>query len=521
MISLQNGRARTGLADSLSDLTQLHNYEPHKPHTFSMADDFVIERPLSPAENFFRSRTDLDFFRNFFVVGTYSRNLSESLPLLYRALRKIILDYHILICNVFKDPGAGHCFFRPIKCATLGDLVELDPALFCEKPVSEEFMNMLLRKKYFELYTEKPLFKLVFAGNDRLGVTFEHTIADGVVGPYFHEEFLKSLAYCDDDKNNIEYVNLYGPQPDSIDFSTPIFVYADDVKYVRHSLPPPMEVGMQDPSLDYTLGDPQHYSISVPESHPEKWPGRLPATKDFSVAFKIVNIPSRELKLILAKCKEHKVTLTSYITYVQALALQPIYGDKHHFPTVMAVTLRRFLLSKKISPEYKSVFEKDYKLMGNYAHMGLRESFAPAYRFSWKKVEQINANLAKTVTNDRLLNTLKPFLDAADNLSDNLELFTLGLGKNKLEGTKISNVGFVNFPVYEAGDRNWTVNDLVFGQDLAPGASEFALSVISTNFGGLNIVLSYYDQLFDDCEYDNFDWLVGRLQKLLLECAHT
>lgn len=486
-----------------------------------MTNDLVIERPLSPAENFFRSRTDLDFFRNFFVVGAYSRDLTENLPLLYRALRKIILDYHILICNVFKDQEAGLCFFRPINRATLGDLVELDPALFCGEPVSEEFMNMLLRKRYFDLYIEKPLFRLVFAGKNRLGVTFEHTIADGVVGPYFHEEFLKSLAYCDDDKNDTEYANLYGLQPDSVDFNTPIFVYADDVKYIRHSLPPPMEAGMQDPSLDYTFGDPNHYSIAVPESHSEKWPGRLPATKDYSVAFKIVNIPPQELKLILAKCKEHKVTLTSYITYVQALAFQPIYGDKYHFPTVMAVTLRRFLLAEKIGPEYKSVFAKDYKLMGNYAHMGLRESFAPAHEFSWEKVEQINANLAKTVTNDRLLNTLRPFLDAADSLSDNHELFTSGLGKNKLEGTKISNVGFVNFPVYEAGGRKWTISDLVFGQDLAPGASEFVLSVISTNLGGLNIVLSYYDQLFEDCEYENFDWLAGRLQKLLLECAHT
>lgn len=487
-----------------------------------MTKHLVISRPLSPAENFFRSRTDLDFFRNFFVVGAYSRDLTADWPLFYRALRKTLLDYHILICNVFKDPEARISIFRPIERATMGDLVELIPELFSPqgKPVSEDFMNMLLRKKYFQLYEEKPLLRLVLAGTHDLGVTFEHTMADGVVGPYFHEEFLKSLAYCGDRDNDDDYARLYGQAPETIDSNTPVFVYAEDVRYLRHSLPPPMEQGMQDPGLEYTGGDPNHYSISVPKEFPEKWPGRLPATKEFTVAFKTVNLSPSELKHILLKCKEHKVTLTSYIAYVQAIAFQPIYGDKHYFPTVMAVTLRRFLSQEKVDSSYKHLFEEDgYKLMGNYAHMGLRENIAPAFDFSWEKVELINAHLSQTVTNDRLLNTMKPFFDAADGLSDNLKLFTSGLGLSKVEGTKISNVGFTDLPVYEVNDRKWTITDLTFGQDLAPGASEFVLSVISTKLGGLNIVLSYYDHLFEDSEYENFDWLAGRLRKLLLESA--
>lgn len=488
----------------------------------TMRNDLVITRKLGLTENFFRCRTEVDFYRNFFAVGAYNRDLTQNWPLVYRALRKTILDYHILICNVFKDVLAGYTIFRPIEQATLGDLVEMYPALFSPlgKPVSEEFMNMLLRKLYFRLYEEKPLFKLVFAGTHDLGVTFEHTVADGVVAPYFHEVFLKNLAYCDNLDNDAEYVKLYGPAPVTVDVDTPVFVYADDVGYIKHSLPPPMEMGMQDPSIDYADNDPDHYSKVVPEGYPERWPGRFPATKEYSVAFKLINIPPAQLKSILLRCKEHKVTLTSFIAFTQAMALQPIYGEKHHFLTVIAVTLRRFLTPEVIDSSYSDLFEdKDYKIMGNYAHMGLRETFAPVKDFSWEKVKSVNDHLAQTVTNNKILSTMKPFFDAADELSDNKELFTPALAQNKVDGTKISNLGYINLPVYEAKAKEWTINDITFGQDLAPAASEFVLSVISTPRGGLNLVLSYYDHCFDDTEYVNFDEFAGRLRRLLLENA--
>lgn len=471
-------------------------------------------------ENFFRCRTEVDFYRNFFAVGAYNRDLTADWTLFYRALRKTLLDYHILICNVFKE--ADYTIFRPIERATLGDLVELDSSVFSplEKPVSEQFMKEYLKKVYFHLYQEKPLIKLIIAGTHDLAALFEHTIADGVVAPYFHEVFLKNLAYCDNPDNDAEYVKLYGPVPTTVNMSTPVFTYSEDVAYIKHSLPPPMEMGMQDPNIDYTDNDLQHYSKILPAAYPDKWPGRFPASRDATVAFKLINIPPEQLKVVLRACKEHKVTLTAYITFIQAMAFQPVYGDKHYFRTVMAVTLRRFLIPQNVESSYLDIFEEqDYKIMGNFAHMGLPEHFAPAKEFSWDKIKSISENLSKTVVNDKLLNVMKPFLDVAHKSDNNAEVFTSGLGKEKVDGTKLSNLGYFDFPVYKVKDREWTINNVTFAQDLAPGASEFVLNLISTLRGGLNIVISYFDHCYDDVDFETFEGLAALFRKLLLENA--
>lgn len=485
-----------------------------------MTKNLVLSRKLGRVENFFRCRTEVDFYRNFFVVGAYSRDLMADWTVFYRALRKTLLDYHILICNVFKE--SDHTVFRPIERATLGDLVEFDSSLFSSigKPVSEQFMKEYLRKLLFHLYQQKPLIKLVVVGTHDLAAVFEHTISDGIVAPYFHEVFLKNLAYCDDPENDAAYVKLYGSAPSTIDMSTPVFTYAEDKKYIKHSLPPPMEMCMQDPNIDYSDNDPQHYSKVVPPDYPEKWPGRFPAMKDATVAYKLFNISPEQLKVILRRCKENKVTLTAYITYIQAMAFQPVYGDKHHFRTIMAVTLRRFLSPQKVESSYLDIFEEqDYKIMGNFAHMGLAEHFAPAKEFSWDNVKSISEHLSQTVVNDKLLSLVKPLFDIDDELNNNAEMFTSGLGKDKVDGAKLSSLGFFDFPIYKVKDREWTINDLTFAQDLAPGASEFVVNVISTLRGGLNIVFSFFDHCYDDVDSEIFGGLAALFRKLLLDNA--
>lgn len=485
-----------------------------------MTNDIVITRKLGPGENFFRSRTAADFYRNFFTVGAYSNALTEDFPLFFRALRKTILDYHILICNVFKDHDAGYSLFRPIAEATIGDLVEYSDELFSpqHKPVSEAFMKKLSKTKYFDLYVEKPLFRIIMAGTHDMGVTFEHTMADGLVAPFFHEIFLENLATCQD---VAAFEAQYGPSPTKVDENTVVFNYAADKKYIRNSLPPPVEMCMQDVNVDYTDNDPNHYSKVIPEGYPDKWPGRFPSTRDYSVAYKLLNIPPADMKVILKKCKEHGVTLTAYVVCNQALALAPIYGNLHHTLVMVAVTMRRFITPDNVDPEYKDIISKpNYKILGNYAHMGLTERLPPVKEFTWDLVKKVSAHLAQTVSNDKLLNTSKAMYASMHDLDDNDHLFTPHLGKPKGDSLKMSNLGYINFPVYDIpGKEPWTVNDVTFAQDFAPGASEFVINLISSPRGGLNLVLSYFDHKFDDTEYENFDEFPLRLRECLLENA--
>lgn len=451
-----------------------------------------MSRRIGISENFFRARTEVDFYRNFFAVATYSRKLTADLPLLFRAIRKTVLDYHILVCNVFKNPAAGYSEILPLNTVTLGEVVEfrLEPVL---PNVSEQFLAEMCERKYFDLYVQKPLFRLVFSGDHDLTANFEHTLSDGVVARLFHEVFLESLAYCDSRANDEEYELLYGPPPVTVDMNSVIFDFAQDETRLRYSLPPPAEMCMQNPTIDYTDNDPTHFSKRKPENL-TKWPGFSPATREYSLAYKLLRFSPEELKQILAKCKQNGVTITSYMLHAQAVALQPLYGN-HFILVTPAMTLRWFLTEDKVGPEYKDIVtDKLYRVMGNFAHMGVPQIMDPALEFSWDTVKTINTNLGNSTKNDKVLNLLSPFLGIAHDLDDNEAFFSLSLGKNKGEALKLSNLGYVDFPVYPVENKEpWTISDVVFAQHLAPAASEFVISMIACKGSGLSLVWSYYN----------------------------
>lgn len=484
----------------------------------------VISRRLGQGENFFRCRFELEFYRQFGSWAAYSRDLTKDLPLFFRALRKTILDYHVLICNVFKDNEKGYTVCHPIEQATFGDLVHFTSDLFSPegKQASEEYLNFLCRGQFFKLNEHSPLFRVFISGTHDLGATFEHTMADGVVALYFHEVFLESLAYCDNEANAAEYEILYGTPPESVDMSTVIFNFSEDRKYLRNSLPPTLEMGMRSPDIDYSDNDPLHYSKVVPAKFPEKWPGRYPAEKECSVAFKLFNFTPAQVSHILKMCKANGVTFTSFLSCVQALALQPIYGDKHHTLSMVAITLRRFLSVDKVPEPYKAIMTKEnYRLFGMFAHMGVPEFFAPVYEFSWDHVRSINSKMVQSLKNDKLLSLRKKWYDEALEIDDNRVFFESELGKNKADAIKISNLGLGKFPIFDMGDLKepWAVNDIVFAQDTAPNASEFVLDVVSSPRGGLNIVMSYFTHRFDDVPREIMETLPQKIKDTALSCV--
>ncbi|KAK6461445.1 alcohol acetyltransferase [Scheffersomyces coipomensis] len=476
-----------------------------------MTKNIVLSRPLSLSEHFVRSRTANRFYSNFQVTGTYSEDLASHLDWVYMALRKTLLDYPLLICNIQKENNDS--IFRPIKQASLGDILQLESksGYIENNTINEKFMKYV-NTINFQLYSEEPLFRLILLG-EHLSAAFEHTITDGLVGPYFHEIYLKNLAYVSNKENLLEYESLYGETPDKVDLNTQLFNYDEDKDLFTHSLPPPCDLFMEDPSFDYSNGDPLYHDKVLPEGYETRWPGRFPPTKDQTIACKLVHFSPTETKQILAKCKSHGVTITPFIQVVQIFTLQPILGDKHYTTHRMAITTRRHVKPELVPDYFQDAYaEKDYKLLGGYAHFGLRENYPPLFEFSWDKVQEIHKNLIRDSQNRGIFNIYKDFRDVYDKTGDNLEVFEKQMA-TKADTSKISNLGYVNFPVY---DSKWTVNNLVFSQDMSPPSSDFVFNIISTPLGGLNIVFGYHDHTFDDSEYPNFDSFVENFRENLL-----
>lgn len=481
----------------------------------------IISRPLSKSENFYRSRTATGFYKNFQVTATYSHDLTANLPLFYKALRKTILDYHILICNVFKDISLGRCIYHPIKEARLKDLLILKDTSYLEgSTINEKFMKEV-NEIVFDLYKNLPLFKVILVGQYDLSVVLEHTIADGVVGNYFHEIFLLNLAYVDNPSNERDYEENYGSHEasdEAINENSLIFNYEKDEARLKNNLPPPIDGFLADPSLDYTFDDPLYFDKRIPDDFPNKWPGRFPATKSFSLSFKLINFSPSETKKILECCRREKVTLTSYIEAIEALTFQPILGDDHYTSHKVAIALRRHIDHEIASEEYKLVLsDKSYKILGVLA-TSLGDNLPPIYEFSWDLVREISANLVKATQNKRLLNLMSKFINTSSELDDNNQFFESQLGKNKADSVKISNLGFIKIPTYQVPNKEpWTIRNMIFSQSVSPPAAELMLNVISTPQGGMNFVLSYVDDSFDDSEFENFDGFVLKLKENILK----
>ena len=437
-------------------------------------------RSLSLYESLFRCRTVNGYYNGFQVTATYSSPLS--LHKLYWALAATLVDYPILASNVFRKDN--DYVMAPLDSIVLKQVVSIIDfnhpdydVMISNGTISESGMKYL-NSFIFQLDCQLPLFKVFLFGDNVLSVVFDHTLYDGLVGNYFHEILLKKLRLL--------------PEPvDEVSMDSKVFSGVDNYSY-----PEPIDSYFPEWEIPLTE-DPNHFTKQIPLGL-NKWKGRFPGAKGRPLAFKLINILSRDLGNILSNCKLKKVTLTSYIEVVFLNTFQPVFGDNYTHNKI-AITLRRFVPN---CPEF---------LVNNLAHIGLPMNFPPIKNFSWDLVQTINQNLKSSITNPNILNVLMPFKLTYIPGDNNLSYFDSLLGKDKPETLKLSNLGFIKLP-----KDGLTITDMIFSQDVSAVTSEFMINVISTPIGGLNIVMSYFDHSFEDVEYESFDGLIEDFKSNLL-----
>lgn len=397
----------------------------------------------------------------------------------------------MLICNVFK--GEETYLYTVVEKLTLGQILSVVAAegKLTNGLVNEAWMKEVSAMTY-EQGVQEPLFRLFLLGDNTLTASFEHSAADGTVGVYIHQLLAENFENYDSDK--------YGELPEEITLDTQLFDFSVDKAYLRPTL-----VGAVDPYLepytnDFTYGDLNHYFKVPPPGFPEKFPGRSVGHFQDSIAFKLINLPIEDTKLILKKCKLESVTLTNYVSLVLAITFLPLFKGTYGTHKV-AINLRRHC---------PDIDEPGRKVIATMANVGISHNIAPTTEFSWDNVRTLNAELLKTINNKRVLNVGAAALQYLDKdpLTNPLEAFTSQLGKPRADASKFSNLGYVDTPL---------IDNLVFSQDLPPTVSELMLNAVTTPKGGLNFVLSYFDDNFDDIEEDNFDGFVLRFRGNLLK----
>lgn len=440
----------------------------------------ILSRPLGPTvETFCYSRTNSGYFRNFQVTAVYSRKLETTH--LFFALRKALIDYPLLACNVFKGDQLE---YRPIARATLGDFLGHQPELWLENGALLDRYMKWVDSIVFEQHVDKPAIRLIVVGDRTLTVAFDHCSLDGVSGNYIHEVLVENLGYVTTKENAASLQQDYGIDVDAkVDLSLEVFS-RDDLKYVVNSLPPPVDHFIN-ADVDYSGGDPDFYTKPPPGL--ERWPGLAPPTSN-DISFKLIRLGPEEVNAILAQCRHHQVTLTSYVTVATAVALYPLV-DGGYTVHKTAMTLRRFFDPSLTTPEYRAIMEKpNYKMFGTPVHGGLPENIAPLKEFSWDEVERVNRNLVATCLNRNVLFSERAGYQKIVPLTNNKHIFDANLGKRKSDTVKFSNLGFIKCPDY----NGFKLEEMTFSQSMSPVAADLQMSSITTP-SGMTIVVSYFE----------------------------
>lgn len=441
----------------------------------------ILTRPVSYSENFLRSRTACgDFYKNFQIISTYSKEVSKDL--LFKAIRKALIDYVILTCNIFKKDD--HCIFRPISKILFDDVVTVDRTRVVDVKFFEDFNEEVK----FELYCEAPLFQVLLLNDNKICAAFEHTIMDGVAGVNFHEILLQNFSYIDNHPD--EYQTKYGDNVHGI-----LFDYEKDKGKIVYSLPPAVDDCLEHYSVDYT-DDPNHFTKVIPEGK-TKWGGLHLSKRGYQTSYNIINFTPKELSQMLQQCKQRGVSFTAFITIMHALTVSPIIGEDHYSVYKIAVNLRRHLNPEKVEQEdiKRDLQDKDHFVLGSYALGGMVQNLPPIKEFLWEDVKRVNENLLATVSNKRALNLMKGFNDTASLHDDNLEFFQSFVGTPRSDAVRFSNLGCVS--AKEEG--GWEITDIIFAQDMGVLGGEFHFNLVSTPLGGLNIVWCYFKDNGKQC----------------------
>ncbi|KAG7699108.1 hypothetical protein KL929_001619 [Ogataea haglerorum] len=297
-----------------------------------------MSRPISYLEDLYRLRNAAGCYSCCQVAGLYSVDLSREL--LWRALRKLVLQYSQLSLQVFANEG--HHEIRPLDCYTLDEVLEVRDDCGMLELISD------INKRYFSLNVQSPLWRLILVGKNRLVFYYEHLLFDGTSGKNFHILLRDALAEALAEK-------------DAVDAAAPLFDHSRDVLPATN--PDQMAFVDYRPSVAFAARVVFHEfaprwlkSLLQPFS---KFPlimdlfERRDLARQPGVAndvFELVQLSREQVTHLVALARDHGVKLTALLAMMMHVSLLPTVGNKYT-DTSIPVNLRRYMFAKPGPPE--------------------------------------------------------------------------------------------------------------------------------------------------------------------------
>lgn len=451
-----------------------------------------MSRQLSSLEEYFFYRSKWNLHSCFYTG--IKLNKLPTRGQLNHTLSKLIKQFPQLHCNV-QHTGSDKLVLTPFKSQSINfdDVVDYKDDW---DEWNSDNINSIFKQYHFTYFVETPLWKLVIIPQlNTLLFVVDHVLTDGIGSIKFWQAFMKHLGpetdtnvlfkvtELEDNNNIINSLHPYDLWPISWSWKVKRSIIPFLVKFI-----PDLVTGL-DPNLlqfnaykfpqdllDEESSEIFNYSIHNTNVH---W---------------TLNVPQDKLKLLLTDCKNHNVSLTSYIAATFAVALNKNINDAEDTNSGAKIKIDIPMNTRNVCQSMLGLDDSQLQ-MGNFVagleYVGERKDLENI----WDVATLIQSSIIQS-SQDKIDDTIQQvkLLDVV-NIKDYIlpKITNFGPGA----AFEVTNLGFHEF---EIDNDDFVVEDATFNQP--QGISDiFSCCVVSSIKGGMNISISapkkINDQLAD------------------------
>lgn len=438
---------------------------------------------LSSLEEFFFYRSKWNL-HSCFYTGIKLNKIPTKLQL-SNALTQTIKQFPPLYSNVHADAD-GKLDMTSFKTNPIQFDDVVDYKLDWEDWSSDN-INSIFKDYHFDYLKEKPLWKLVIIPNlNTLLLVVDHVLTDGIGTTKFWDFFLKQLGPNVDNEdtelftpqtsisheNDQKLIHPYDQWPISWSWKLKRFLIPHIVRFK-----PDLVTGLDPAYLQFN-------DYKFPENLLD-----MESTKPLDYVIQnsnihwTLNVPQDKLKMVLIQCKNHQVSLTSYLAASIAIALNGNINDQKDTNNGTKIKIDIPMNTRDVC-QSKLNLDNSQVQIGNFV-AGLEYVTERSNLVNiWDVARDIQSTITKSSKTDIDATIQQVKLLDVVNIKD----YVLPKISNTGPGStfEVTNLGFQNF---ETVDDEFTVEDAFFNEP--QGISDiFTCSVVSTVKGGMNISIS-------------------------------
>lgn len=442
-------------------------------------------------------RNLLSLYTNFNVSGKYNSYIDKEA--LSDALARLIRQHPYFYSNFYrvgdksndKIKGGSNFVLKPLEEIKFDDIVEYwHTEDFDEKSLEK------LDKIKFGLNCSKPLWKVVVhelpEKKQVITACFDHALFDGSSAKHFHVDLLRFLGDQEapeyrDAVFSLDEMSLEAPFRLDLNISEELYhppLWFVILRTLKHWLVP--DILSKVISSFFCRDSPNTFKYPCLELGKAK--------RDPQTAFKMINIKPDTLSDLVKFCKSNGFTLTPLLTTLSIAALTDAINatiTPQSFSTKCICDLngRRFLPDTlESSTKYGMFVSASFHTLGPIAYRSCIDLIVPS--------KILHRQIQKSISSKFYFYMfgLLRYLNCWDFLYKKLDTPRADL-------YELSNLGIV-----KATHRNWTLDDMWFSQNIGI-LQQVTMSVIATPRGGLNVTMSFFADLVNECLEEGSDFV--------------